>query len=260
LIYRGPLFMRGFDDSVRKFVKEEIVKKGVKLLFDTNVESIELDQGVRRLRLSTGDELQAETVLYATGRAPNTLDLDLPSAGVTCGSNGAVIVDDDYRTNVDHIYAIGDVTDRIQHTPVAIEEGMCIANNLFTDRPRRRLDYRNGPTAVFCQPNIGTVGLTEAQAVADHAGDLNIYESSFKPMKHTLTGRDERTYMKMIVRRSSDSVLGIHMVGPEAGEIIQGMAVAMAARATKAQFDATVGIHPTAAEELVTMRDVTREA
>ena len=161
---------------------------------------------------------------------------------------------------MENIYAIGDVTDNIQLTPVAIEEGMCIASNLFTDRPKKKLNYDNIATAVFCQPNIGTVGLTEAEAAALYAGDLDIFESSFKPMKHTLSGRDERTYMKMIVRRSDDVVLGIHMVGPDAGEIIQGMAVALVAGATKAQFDATVGIHPTAAEELVTLRDKAREA
>ena len=137
---------------------------------------------------------------------------------------------------------------------------MCIANNLFTDNPPKSLDYRNIATAVFCQPNIGTVGLTEAEAIAEYGLDLDIYESDFKPMKHTLSGRDERTFLKMIVRRSDDVVLGIHMVGPEAGEIIQGLAVALVAGATKAQFDATVGIHPTAAEEFVTMRSVSRTA
>ncbi|MFL6870701.1 MAG: glutathione-disulfide reductase, partial [Candidatus Azotimanducaceae bacterium] len=140
------------------------------------------------------------------------------------------------------------------------EEGMCIANNLFTENPKKRLNYQNIATAVFCQPNIGTVGLTEAQAVAEHRGDLDIYESDFKPMRHTLSGRDERTYLKMIVRRSDDVVIGIHMVGPDAGEITQGLGVAMVAGATKAQFDATVGIHPTAAEEFVTMRSISRTA
>ncbi len=260
LIYRGPLFLRGFDDSVREVVREELAKKHVELRFETTVEGIELDGDTRVLTLSDGQTLEADTVLYATGRHPNTADLGLEAAGVALGAKHEILVDDHYRTNVENIYAIGDVTDRMQLTPVAIEEGMCIANNLFTDRPKRHLDYHNVATAVFCQPNIGTVGLTEAQAVEAHGGDLDIYESSFKPMKHTLTGRDEKTFMKMIVRRSDDVVLGIHMVGPDAGEIIQGMAVAMVAGATKAQFDATVGIHPTAAEELVTLREVSREA
>ncbi len=260
LVYRGPLFLRGFDDSVREVVRDELAKKGIQLRFETTVERVDLDGDTRVLALSDGETLHADTVLYATGRHPNTTDLGLEEAGVALGDAREILVDEDYRSNVENIYAIGDVTDRMQLTPVAIEEGMCIANNLFTDRPTRRLDYRNVATAVFCQPNIGTVGLTEAQAVAEHPGGLDIYESSFKPMKHTLTGRDEKTYMKMIVRRSDDVVLGIHMVGPDAGEIIQGMAVAMVAGATKAQFDATVGIHPTAAEELVTLREVSREA
>jgi len=259
-LYRGPLFLRGFDESVRTFVKEEISKKGVDLRLNLNVERIELDGETRRLHLTDGTVVEADLVLYATGRHPKTANLGLENAGVALGERGEILIDDYYRSSVDNIYAIGDVTDNIQLTPVAIEEGMCIANNLFTDRPKRKLDYNNIATAVFCQPNIGTVGLTEAEAVARYAGDLDIYESSFKPMKHTLSGRDERSFMKMIVRRSDDVVLAIHMVGPEAGEIIQGMAVALVAGATKAQFDATVGIHPTAAEELVTLREKTREA
>lgn len=260
LLYRGPLFLRGFDDSVREFVKEEISKKGVKLRFEANVESISEANGRKRLQLTDGSVLPADTVLYATGRAPNTSGLGLQNAGVALTDNGAVVIDEKYQTNVPHIYAIGDVTDNIQLTPVAIAEGMCIANNLFTSNPKKSLDYSNVATAVFCQPNIGTVGLTEAQALEQHKGDLDIYDSSFKPMKHTMTGRDERTMMKMIVQRSTDRVLGIHMVGPDAGEIIQGMSVAMVAGATKSQFDATVGIHPTAAEELVTLREIARRA
>ena len=260
LIYRGPMFLRGFDDSVRKFVKDEIEKKGIKLKFETNVEAITLDGDERVLSLTDGSELRADTVLYATGRTPNTSGLGLENAGVELGANREVLINEYYQTNVPHIYAIGDVTDRIQLTPVAIEEGICIANNLFTDNPKKKLDYQNIATAVFCQPNIGTVGLTEAQALEQYQGDLDIYDSSFKPMKHTLSGRDERTMMKMIVQRSTDKVLGIHMVGPDAGEIIQGMVVALVAGATKAQFDATVGIHPTAAEELVTLREASRTA
>ena len=213
-----------------------------------------------KLSMDDGQELNSDLVLYATGRKPKTTDLGLEQAGVALGDKGQVLVNDVYQTNVENIYAIGDVTDRVQLTPVAIEEGMCIANNLFTENPPKSLDYRNIATAVFCQPNIGTVGLTEAEAIAEYGQDLDIYESDFKPMKHTLSGRDERTFLKMIVRRSDDVVLGIHMVGPEAGEIIQGLAVALVAGATKAQFDATVGIHPTAAEEFVTMRSVSRTA
>ena len=265
LVYRGDLFLRGFDDSVREFVKAEIEKKHINLLFNSNVAQIDEQadaQGQARFTLTMADGSQRTTdlVLYATGRKPKTAGLGLENAGVALGDNGEVLVDEYYQTSAENIYAIGDVTDRVQLTPVAIEEGMCIANNLFTDNPKKRLNYQNIATAVFCQPNIGTVGLTEAEAVAEHGGDLDIYESDFKPMKHTLSGRDERTYLKMIVRRSDDVVLGIHMVGPDAGEIIQGLGVALVAGATKAQFDATVGIHPTAAEEFVTMRSLSRTA
>ena len=259
LIYRGPLFLRGFDDSVRSFVKDEIAKKGVKLKFETQVERISATAQGKNLHFADGSEMQADEVLYATGRSPNTDALGLEKAGVELGTRGEIKIDRFYQTNVEHIYAIGDVTDRVQLTPVAIEEGMCIANNLFTENPKRNLDYNNIATAVFCQPNIGTVGLTEAQAIDAYPGDLDIYESSFKPMKHTMTGRDERSLMKMIVQRSTDKVIGIHMVGSDAGEITQGIAVAMVAGATKAQFDATVGIHPTAAEEFVTLRETTRQ-
>ena len=265
LVYRGDLFLRGFDDSVREFVKEEVQKKHINLLFNSNVAQIEKRMGADshssfELTMTDGTQQTSDLVLYATGRKPKTAGLGLEQAGVALGENGQVLVNDDYQTSVDNIYAIGDVTDRIQLTPVAIEEGMCIANNLFTDNPKKHLDYQNIATAVFCQPNIGTVGLTEAEAVTQYAGDLDIFESDFKPMKHTLSGRDERTYLKMIVRRSDDVVLGIHMVGPDAGEITQGLAVALVAGATKAQFDATVGIHPTAAEEFVTMRSISRMA
>lgn len=261
LLYRGEMFLRGFDESIRAFVKEEIEKKGVELLFETEATHIhKQDDGSLRLTLTNGDSLTADTVLCATGRSPKTQGIGLEDAGVALGDNGQVLVNADYQTNVENIYAIGDVTDRIQLTPVAIEEAMCLSSNLFTDQPTRRMDYQNIATAVFCQPNIGTVGLTEAEAMADYAGDLDIYESQFKPMKHTVSGRDERTLLKMIVCRSTDRVLGIHMVGPDAGEIVQGLAVAMVAGATKAQFDATVGIHPTAAEEFVTLRSVSRAA
>ena len=265
LVYRGSMFLRGFDDSIRSFVKDEIEKKGIDLRFETNVTSIEKitgdDDAVRyQLDLTTGEQIHTDLVLYATGRKPKTANLGLEQASVALGDNGQVLIDDYYQTNVENIFAIGDVTDRIQLTPVAIEEGMCIANNLFTDNPKKHLDYRNIATAVFCQPNIGTVGLTEAEALVDHEGDLDIFESRFKPMKHNISGRDEGTFLKMIVRRSDDVVLGIHMVGPDSGEIIQGLAVAMVAGATKAQFDATVGIHPTAAEEFVTLRSITRGA
>jgi glutathione reductase (NADPH) len=259
LVYRGPLFLRGFDDEVREFVAKELVKKHIELRFSSQITSIEAAGRRRVLQFDDGSRLEADQVLYATGRTPNTADLGLEAAGVTTSDRGAVVVDHYYQSSVPSIYAIGDVIDRAQLTPVAIAEGMCIANNLFTDLPKRTLDYELVATAVFCQPNIGTVGLTEAEALGRYEGDVDVYVADFKPMKHTMTGREERTLMKLLVRRSDDKVVGAHMVGPEAGEIIQGIAVAMTAGATKAQFDRTIGIHPTAAEEFVTMRQPRRE-
>ncbi len=254
LLYRGPLFLRGFDDGIRRFVADELAHKRVNLRFDTSVRAIERRGSEYALTLDDDTAIHADLVLYATGRHPNTRGLGLEQAGVKLADSGAVAVDDYYRTSTDNIYAIGDVIDRLQLTPVAIAEGMCIANNLFTDRPRRTLGYDNVPTAVFCQPNIGTVGLTERQAGARH-GTVQVFESTFRPMKHTVSGRSERTLMKLVVNPRDDRVVGVHMVGPDAGEIIQGMAVAVQAGATKAHFDATIGIHPTAAEEFVTMRE-----
>jgi glutathione reductase (NADPH) len=254
LVYRGPLFLRNFDDGVRRFVKEELEHKGIKLRFETTVEEITLDGATRVLALGSGERLAADLVLYATGRNPRTEGLGLEAAGVTLADNGAVQVDDYYQTTVANIYAIGDVIDRMQLTPVAIAEGMCLADNLFTDKPKRVLSYENVATAVFCQPNIGTVGPTETDAQAQYP-QLQVFESTFRPMKHTLTGRSERTFMKLLVNGADDRVVAAHMVGPDAGEITQGLAVAINAGATKSQFDATIGIHPTAAEEFVTMRE-----
>ena len=254
LLYRGPLFLRGFDDGIRRFVADELARKEVNLRFDTTVTAIDKRGAEYALKLDDGTVLNADLVMYATGRHPNTRGLGLAEAGVQLTESGAVAVDEGYRTSADNIHAIGDVIDRLQLTPVAIAEGMCIANNLFTSRPKRRLSYRDVPTAVFCQPNIGTVGLTEEAARAQY-DDIDVYESTFRPMKHTVSGRAERTLMKLVVNPLDDRVLGVHMVGPDAGEIIQGMAVALKAGATKAHFDATVGIHPTAAEEFVTMRE-----
>jgi glutathione reductase (NADPH) len=255
LLYRGPLFLRGFDDAVREFVAEELRNRGIDLHFNTEVLNAEKDATGKRLVVTTDGrtEFVADQLLYATGRVPKTAGLGLETVGVRLSPRGAVEVDHEYQSSVSSIYAIGDVIDRIQLTPVAIAEGMCIAENLF-GRGGRTLDYANIPTAVFCQPNIGTVGLTEAEAQQQFAS-IRVFQTTFKPMKHTLTGRSERTLMKLIVNAEDDRVVGAHMVGPEAGEIIQGIAVAMKCGATKADFDATVGIHPTAAEEFVTMRE-----
>ena len=227
-------------------------------MFNTEVNSISSSGHSRTLLLSTGETISSDLVLYATGRKPNTSNLGLEQANVELGERGKILVNKKYQTSQKNIYAIGDVTDRVQLTPVAIEEGMCVANQLFGDESYPTLSYDNIPTAVFCQPNIGTVGLTEEEALVNHVGDLDIYESQFKPMKLTMTNREERSFMKMVVQRSTDAVLGIHMVGENAGELIQGLAVALVAGATKSQFDATIGIHPTAAEEFVTLRAVSR--
>ena len=253
LIYRRDLFLRGFDQSVRTFVRDELERKGIKLRFNTNVTSIEAAGQRKRLSLTDGSTLEVDQALFATGRVPNTDALNLGVTGVALGERGEVLVDDGYQTNVPHIYALGDVTDRVQLTPVAIAEAMVLTNNLFTDNPKRTLSYDNIATAVFCQPNIGTVGLTEEEAGARFA-KLRVYESNFRPMKYTLTSNQERSFMKLIVNDADDRVVGAHMVGPEAGEIIQGLAIAVNAGLTKAQFDQTIGIHPTAAEEFVTMR------
>lgn len=262
LIYRGPLLLRGFDDGVREFVAEEVAKKGVKLRFDTDVTRIDRrDDGSLRLALQNGSgvdkpSMDVDLVLYATGRRPLVDGLGLEQAGVALNDWGAIEVDDYLQTSAPNIYALGDVTDRYQLTPVAIAEGMAVAETLYGDGPSK-VDYDAIPTAVFCQPNIGTVGPSEAEA-RECYGRVRVYEARFRPMKHTMTGGDEKTLMKLIVRDDTDQVVAAHMVGPEAGEIIQGIAVAIKAGATKAQFDATVAIHPTAAEEFVTMREPVR--
>jgi glutathione reductase (NADPH) len=207
--------------------------------------------GVRAI-LADGTALEADLVLYATGRCPLTADLGLEAAGVALDAHGAVVVDEYSRSTVPNVWAIGDATDRIQLTPVAIHEAMCLAQTLFGGRPTRP-DLEDVASCVFSAPPIGSVGLTEAEARARY-GDVAIFRTRFRPLKHTLSGRDEQTLMKLVVDRRSDRVLGAHMVGPDAGEIIQGVAIALKLKATKAEFDATIGIHPTAAEEFVTMR------
>ncbi len=253
-LYRGPHFLRGFDEDVRQCLAVEMRAKGVDLRFNANIARILGDGNELRAELEDGTEIVADTILYATGRVPNTAGLGLEAAGVELAGNGAVKVDDRFQSTVPSIYAIGDVIDRLALTPVAIAEAMVLVDNLFKGADRG-MDYSNVPTAVFSQPPIGSVGLTEAQAREAYADGIDVYVATFTPLKHTLTGREEKTLMKLIVDRVSDRVVGLHMVGAEAGEIAQGFAVAIKAGATKADFDATVGIHPTAAEEYVTMRD-----
>lgn len=254
LIYRGDMFLRGFDNEVREFTAEEVAKKGINLRFNTNItEIVKQDDGTLVATLTDGSSVEADAIMYATGRNPKVTGLGLEALGIEQGKNGAIIVNDDFQTNVPSVYAIGDVIDRVQLTPVALAEGMALVRNLYGGQ-NQKVDYNLIATAVFCQPNIGTVGLTEEQA-RERYENVDVYKSSFRAMKHTLSGSDEKTFMKMLVDRDSDKVLGVHMVGPDAGEIIQGIAVALKAGATKAVFDSTIGIHPTAAEEFVTMRE-----
>ncbi len=261
LLYRGEQILRGFDDEVRAFTVEELRKAGVDLRLKQDVARIEaLADGTRRVHLKGGGSLDADVVLYATGRRPNVAGLGLAEAGVRQADNGAVIVDEHFATSVPGIYALGDVVGRLELTPVALAEAMALVDHLFgpaEGQAARTMDYDNIPTAVFTHPPIGTVGLTESQA-RERFGAIQVFRSDFKPLKHTLSGRSERTLVKLIVDAASDRVLGLHMVGADAGEIVQGFAVALKCGATKAQFDATIGIHPTSAEEFVTLREVSR--
>ncbi|MFB3100924.1 MAG: glutathione-disulfide reductase [Gammaproteobacteria bacterium] len=253
LLYRGPLFLRGFDQDVREFLAEEMRKKGIKLKFETNVDSIEKIDSQLQVNLTDKTSLFADLIMYATGRKPNTEDMGIEALGISLDKNSAIVVNDQYQTNIPSIYAVGDVTNRVNLTPVALAEGMSLARKLY-DNENSPVDYENIPTCVFSQPNIGTVGLIEEQA-REKYHQIDVYKSSFTPMKHTLSGDDEKTFMKLIVDRATDRVIGVHMVGPEAGEIIQGIGIAMKAGASKADFDKTIGIHPTTAEEFVTMRE-----
>ncbi|WP_437990356.1 glutathione-disulfide reductase [Sorangium sp. So ce145] len=257
LIHRGLHLLRGFDDDIRAFLAAEIQKKGLDLRLGASVESLARQGDALVATLADGTELAADCVLYATGRLPKTKGLGLEEVGVKLDEEGAVVVDDAFQTSVPSIYALGDVISRVQLTPVAIAEAMALVKTLFRGE-RARVDYAGIPTAVFSQPSVGTVGLSEAQARERH--DVAIYLSTFRALKHTLSGREEKTMMKLVVDRATDRVLGVHMVGPDAGEIVQGFAVALKCGATKAQFDATIGVHPTAAEEFVTMREPLRNA
>jgi glutathione reductase (NADPH) len=256
-LYRGDLFLRGFDQDVREFAAKEIAASGVDLRFNSDISRIDKQADGRLIAtLNDGSELAADAILYATGRKPHLQDLGLENVNVELNDNGTVKVNEQFQTSEPSIFALGDVTGGMELTPVALAEGMAFARRFYNDQPYE-VDYENIATAVFCQPNIGTCGLTEQQA-RERYGQIQIFESSFRAMKHTIGGRQERTYMKLIVDSASDKVVGIHMVGEDAGEIIQGMAVAMKAGATKAVFDNTIGIHPTAAEEFVTMREPSR--
>lgn len=250
LAYRGARLLRGFDADLGERIAEEMRKKGVDVRLHTN--PARLDSGIR-VTYEDGATQQVDLVLFATGRKPNTAGLGLEGAGVQLGAGGAVTVDEYSRSSVASIHAIGDVTDRLNLTPVATAEGMALAKTLFRGEPTP-VDHVNVPTAVFSDPNLATVGLSE-EAARRRYGEVDVYKTAFRALKLTLGGHEERTFMKLVVDAASQRVVGAHMIGPEAGEIIQGVAIAVKLGATKAQFDATIGIHPTAAEEFVTMRE-----
>lgn len=253
LLYRGPLFLRGFDQDLREQLAVEMQKKGIKIRFDSNITQIEKESDELIATLEGGQQLTVGHIMYATGRNPKTENLGLEKVGVEMDKLGAIVVNDTYQTNISSIYAIGDVTNRVNLTPVALAEGMALARHLY-NKQDIAVDYSNIPTCVFSQPNLGTVGLTEEEAREQYK-EIDIYKSSFKPMKLSLSDSDEKTFMKLIVDKASDRVIGVHMLGPDAGEIIQGIGIAIKAGATKKDFDSTIGIHPTAAEEFVTMRE-----
>ena len=256
-LYRGAQVLRGFDEEIRGFIAAEMRKAGVDLRLNADVAAIVKTAGGLLVTLQDGSSLEADAVLYATGRVPLVQGLGLEALGIAQKSDGAILVNDNYQTSLPHIYAVGDVTARVQLTPVALGEAMVVVDHLLgaaAGKTPRSMSYDFIPTAVFTHPNIGTVGFTEAEA-RERFGAVRVFKSEFKALKHTLSGSSERTFMKLLVDAASDRVVGLHMVGAEAGEIVQGFAVAMKAGATKAVFDSTIGIHPTAAEEFVTMRE-----
>ena len=256
LIYRGPVLLRSFDRQMAEKIAEGMVAKGIHLYLNTEIDEIKKSATDLSVSLNGQGSLEAGLVLYATGRRPNTQGLGLETSSVVTDDNGAILADENFATADPSIYALGDVIDRVQLTPVAIQEAMVLVDHLYGEG-QASIDYSNIPTAVFCQPELGTVGLSEEQARLEYQ-DIAVYISDFKPMLQTLGGGAERITMKLIVDTVSDKVVGCHMVGEHAAEIIQGMGVALKAGATKAHFDATVGIHPSAAEEFVTMREKTR--
>ena len=253
LIYRGDTVLRGFDEDVRTHIHEELKRKGIKVITNATPKNISKKDGKLLMHLSNGESVSADKVLYAIGREPLTSGLGLDKAGVKINDQGAVIVDEYSRTNIQHIFAVGDVTDRVNLTPVAIREGQAFAQTEFMDRPTT-FDHAEIPHAVFAQPPAGVVGMTEADA-RKAFGKIDIYKTKFRPMKDMLTGDEERVMMKIVVRAEDDRVVGVHIVGPDAPEIIQAVAIAVKMGATKADFDRTCALHPSIAEELVTLRE-----
>lgn len=253
LVYRGENILRGFDDDLREHLRVEMERRGIKIITRQTVAAVEkVDHGYD-IELSDNDQVMADLVMFATGRKPNVYGLGLEAAGVKLGETGGIAVDAYSKTSVDNIYAVGDVTNRVNLTPVAIREGHAFADTVYGGIPTT-VDHSNVPTAVFSEPELGVIGLTESQARAQLAA-VDVYKTSFRPMKATLAGRDTRCFMKLLVDGETDRVVGCHIAGPDAGELIQIVGVAVRMGATKADFDATMAVHPTAAEELVTMRE-----
>ena len=254
LCYRGELFLRGFDQDLREHLAEEMPKKGVHLHFNTDIDAVEkLGEGRFKVTPNQGEPWETGLVMYATGRRPNTQGLGLEHTAIEPEKNGRIPVDDYFQTAEPSIYALGDVTGPMELTPVALAQGMVLARNLYANQDRK-LSYKDIPTAVFSQPNLASVGLSEEEARAQY-DQVDVYVSRFKPMQYALTELDEQALMKLVVDRATDRVLGCHMAGPDAAEIMQGLGIAMTAGATKADFDNTIGIHPSSAEEFVTMRE-----
>jgi glutathione reductase (NADPH) len=256
VVYRGDNILRGFDDDVRAHVRSEMEKEGITILTGCTVTRIDRHGDDFTSHLSNGSSIASDKVMFAIGRHPNVANLGLEKAGVAINPvNGGIAVDHFSKTSVDNIYAIGDVTHRLNLTPVAIREGHAFADTVFGNRTVQ-VDHKDTPTAVFCQPEVGTVGLTESEARAQFS-HVDIYKTTFRPIKATMSGRDTRVLMKLVVDGASDRVVGCHIVGDSAAETIQAVAIAVKMKATKADFDATLALHPTAAEELVTMRNPT---
>ena len=252
LVHRGEEILRGFDRDLRCHLHDELEAKGMRILLETQVTALRKAESAFEAQLDNGEVLETDFPVFAIGREPNVEGLGLEELGIELGHRGGIVVDDDFTSSAPSIHAVGDVTDHIQLTPVALAEGMHFAHH-FYGQGKHRIDYMIIPTAVFCQPELATVGLTEAEAW-HRCQDVRVYKSVFTPLKLTLSERNEHTIVKLVVDASNDRVIGCHMAGHGAAEIIQGLAVAMKAGATKAQFDATMGIHPTSAEEFVTLR------
>lgn len=255
LVYRGHTLLKNFDHDIGKSLMAEMEKQGIDLYLETTIESLSKESnGATSVSLSNGQVLTANEVLSAIGRIPNTEQLQLDKAGIETEAKGRIIINEDYQTSTDNIYAVGDVAGQYHLTPIAIKEGHVLADRLFGGKTNIDVDYSHIPTAVFSSPPIGTVGLSEQEA-REQNFDIAVYKADFKPLQHTLSGRDERTMMKLIVDTTTDRVIGLHMIGPDCPEMLQGFAVAFSAGATKADFDRTIPIHPTSAEEFVTLRE-----